>query len=278
MAGPPENPVAALFDRAAATYDRVGVDFFQPIADQLLTHLAAQPGERALDVGCGRGAVLFPLARAVAPAGTAMGLDASEKMVEATAAEAAALGLDVDVRVGDAVLGDDAGTFDVVASSLVLFFLPDPLRALASWHEHLAEGGRVGAATFGPYDEAWGRVDAVLSPHRAPTVNDPRGTGATSPLASDAGVEGLFRDAGFDDVVTRTSVVDVRFRDEDQWYEWSWSVGQRGMWERIPEEDRAAVRAEAAERMQACRDEQGRIGFRQTTRFTLGRRGRPRTG
>ena len=31
MADSPENPVAALFDRAAATYDRVGVDFFQPI-------------------------------------------------------------------------------------------------------------------------------------------------------------------------------------------------------------------------------------------------------
>lgn len=278
MPDTPENPVAALFDRAAPTYDRVGVDLFQPIADGLLAHLSPEPGERALDVGCGRGAVLFPLARAVAPNGSAVGVDASPKMVEATAAQAADLGLAVDVRVGDAVLGDDVGELDMIASSLVLFFLPDPGRALASWRAHLADGGRVGVSTFGPFDESWKAVDAVLTPHRPPTVQDPRVTGPDSPFASDAGVETLFSDAGFVDVETHTSVVDVRFRDEDQWYEWSWSVGQRGMWERIPEEERPAVRAEAVARMQACRDADGRIGFAQTTRFTLGRRGRRRTG
>ena len=137
---------------------------------------------------------------------------------------------------------------------------------------------RVGASTFGPFDAAWQQVDAVLTPHRGPNVPDPRAVGAESPFASDAGVEGLFVAAGFEDAVTQTSVVDVRFRDEDHWYEWSWSVGQRGMWERIPEEDRPGVRALAVERMQDCRDAHGRIGFSQTVRFTLGRRGRPRSG
>ena len=274
MADSPENPVAALFDRAAATYDRVGVDFFQPIAEDLVGHLAPQPGERALDVGCGRGAVLFPLARAVGPDGVAVGIDAAAKMVEATASDAAAQGLSVNMRVGDAVLADDVGTFDVIASSLVLFFLPDPARALASWHAHLVGGGRVGAATFGPYDDAWRPVDEVLSPFRAETMKDPRATGTDSPFASDAGVERLFAAAGFEEVETRTSVIDVRFRDEDHWYEWSWSVGQRGMWERVPEHELDAVRRQAYERMQSCRDDAGRIGFSQTVRFTLGRRGR----
>lgn len=34
-----ENPVAGVFDRAAATYDGVGVEFFQPIASELLARL-----------------------------------------------------------------------------------------------------------------------------------------------------------------------------------------------------------------------------------------------
>jgi SAM-dependent methyltransferase len=271
MPDPDANPLAAMFDRAAATYDRVGVDFFQPIADQLVGHLAPQPGERVLDVGCGRGAVLFPSARAVTPGGRATGIDLSPGMVAATRAEAEDLGLAVDVRVGDAVLSEDVGEFDVIASSLVLFFLADPLAALATWHEHLAPGGRVGVSTFGPYDEAWRSVDEVLASYRPEAVRDPRG-GADSAFASDAGVEALFLAAGFDEVATSTSSVDVRFRDPDHWYEWSWSVGQRGMWERIPEHERPRVRAEAAARMEGCRDGDGRIGFTQVVRFTFGRR------
>lgn len=275
MEGAEANPLAGVFDRASTTYDRVGVDFFQPIADQLVALLDPQPGHRVLDVGCGRGAVLFPMARAVAPGrGTATGVDLSAGMVAATKAEAEALGLAVDVRVGDAVLPDDGSTFDRIASSLVLFFLPDPIWALTTWLDHLASGGVAGASTFGAFDDAWREVDAVLTPHRPETVRDPRG-GADSAFASDAGVEGLFAAAGFDDVTTTTSSVDVRFRDEEHWYEWSWSVGQRGMWERIPEADRPAVRDAAFDRLQGCRDDAGRIGFRQTVRFTLGRRPSP---
>jgi SAM-dependent methyltransferase len=275
---PPGNPIAAVFDAASATYDRVGVDFFQPIADQLLGHLDPRPGERALDVGCGRGAVLFPLGRAVAPDGSAVGIDVSEQMVAATAAEAASLGLDVDVRVGDAVIGDDVGELDLVASSLVLFFLPDPVAALRSWHDHLVDGGRVGTSTFGPYNEEWQQVDAVLTAYRPAAVRDPRATDTTSPFASDAGVEGLFTSAGITGVVTHTSTVEVRFRDEDHWYEWSWSVGQRGMWQQVPEDRLQAVKDEAYGKLQGCRDGAGRIGFDQQVRFTLGRRGHPRTG
>jgi len=144
-----DNPLTGIFDRVSATYDRVGVDFFQPIADGLLAHLSPRSGDRALDVGCGRGAVLFPLARAVAPVGTALAIDVSPGMVEATASEAASLGLAVDVRVGDAVLAGDTGSFDLVASSLVLFFLRDPVAALRTWLDHLVPGGRVGISTFG---------------------------------------------------------------------------------------------------------------------------------
>lgn len=266
-----DNPVAAVFDQVSATYDRVGVDFIQPIADGLLAHLAPTRGERALDVGCGRGAVLFPLARAVTPGGgQAVGVDVSPRMVEAITAEAATLRLSVEVRLGDAVLPDDSGTFDLVASSLVLFFLGDPVAALRSWRDHLVPGGQVGVSTFGAYNDEWRAVDAVLAPYRPPEVRDPRAV--ESPYASDAGVEALLRAAAFDDVETHTTTLAVRFVDEDQWYEWSWSVGQRGMWERVPAEERPQVRRQAYEKLQQCRDADGRIGFDQGIRYTLGRR------
>ena len=67
----------SLFDAVADSYDQVGVDFFQPIAEGLVAELEPKPGERGLDLGCGRGAALLPIARAVGPSGSAVGGDLS---------------------------------------------------------------------------------------------------------------------------------------------------------------------------------------------------------
>nr|MBA3524388.1 hypothetical protein [Geodermatophilaceae bacterium] len=66
---------AGLFSRLAGSYDAVGVPFFGPIADLLVGALAPAAGERLLDVGCGRGAVLHRVAPALAPDGSIVGLD-----------------------------------------------------------------------------------------------------------------------------------------------------------------------------------------------------------
>ena len=263
--------VRKVFDGAAETYDHVGVDFFGPIADRLVTEVDPQPGQRCLDVGCGRGAVLFPLARLVGPTGHATGIDLSPNMIAATAADADAAGLDVTVRVGDAQAPEvDTGSIDLVTSSLVLFFLPDPSAALRAWRECLADGGRVGVSTFGRLSDSWHEVDAVFAPYLPPGMADPRTTASDSPFASDAGVEGLLIDAGFTQVRTVSETVDVRFDDEEQWHAWTWSVGQRRMWLQVPEAERPTVRAAAEERLQATRDADLRIGFEQVVRYTLG--------
>jgi ubiquinone/menaquinone biosynthesis C-methylase UbiE len=269
--------VGGVFDRVADTYDAVGVDFFQPIADGLVAELAPQPGERCLDVGCGRGAVLFPIARAVAPAGrsgkgSVVGIDLSPNMVAATAADVAGTGLPIDVRVGDAQSpGVAAGSFDLVSSSLVLFFLPDPVAALRAWNAALVPGGRVGVSTFGDYSPGWREVDAVFAPYLPKQMADPRTLDSQSPFATDAGVERLLTDAGFTEVRTVQTTVAVRFIDEEQWHRWTWSQGQRRMWEAVPEEHHSRVRAAAAEPLERMRDDQGRLGFDQIVRFTLGR-------
>jgi ubiquinone/menaquinone biosynthesis C-methylase UbiE len=263
--------VRTTFDSIADTYDEVGVDFFGPIADELLQGLALRPGERVLDVGCGKGAVLVRAAAAVGPDGLAVGVDLSPRMVEA--ARAATAGLSVDVRVGDA---EDPPvhdlTFDAVSSSAVLFFVPDPARALRAWHTLLVTGGRIGISTFGDYTTGWRHVDAVFEPYLPPQLRDARTSGTEGPFASDAGVEGLLRDAGFDDVRTSSTVIQVRFDDEDHWHRWSLSTGQRAFWQLVPADKRDEIKEEAYRRLQDCRDEDGRIGFDQVVRFTYGRR------
>jgi ubiquinone/menaquinone biosynthesis C-methylase UbiE len=85
--------VAAVFDRAAETYDSVGVPWFTPIAEHLVRELAPVPGEQILDLGSGRGAAVFPLAEAVGPTGHVTGIDLAEGMVRALRSDVAARGL-----------------------------------------------------------------------------------------------------------------------------------------------------------------------------------------
>jgi ubiquinone/menaquinone biosynthesis C-methylase UbiE len=263
--------VAALFDALAASYDTTGVDFFQPIAAGLLAALPPRPGERWLDLGCGRGAVLVPAAAAVGASGEAVGVDLSPAMVAQARALAAQQGLHrVQVRVDDAQAPSREGApFDVVASSLVLFFLPDPVAALAAWLPLLRPGGRLGVTTFGRVDPRWERVDAVFEPFLSPSMRDARTSGRRGPFASDAGLEALVEAAGFTEVRTVTGSLAVRFADAAQWHAFTWSTAQRAMWLAVPDAERPRVRAEAERRLLEASRPDGSIVFEQGLRHTL---------
>ena len=268
--------VAAVFDRVAATYDSVGVDWFTPIAQGLVRELAPQPGERAVDIGCGRGAALFPLAEAVGSAGHVTGFDISSEMVRTTLRDVEARGVtNVDVLVADASQPElelELGAYDLACASLVAFFLPDPLVGLKAWRDLLAPGGRIGISSFGPRDQLWVDIDALFTPFLPPQMLDARTRGASGPFASDAAVEGLLGDAGFRQVRTVTSHVTVRFKDAEQWYAWSWSHGQRAMWESVPEDLREGLKSQASDILGRVADERQRITLTQGIRYTLGAR------
>jgi SAM-dependent methyltransferase len=269
----PRERIKSLFNLVAPDYDNVGVDYFKPIAEGLVEQLQPRNGEGALDIGCGRGAALIPLGRAVLPDGDVTGIDLSPGMVDVCRKVAADAGVDADIKVGDAMDPElPKASYDVVTSSLVIFFLPDPAAALATWRELLVDGGRLGISTFGAYSDRWEAVESVFNPYIPPEMRDPRTTGKKGPFESDEGVEQLFRDAGYTDVRTARSQFEVRFADKDQWYDWSRSVGLRAVWEGIPEDQRDSVRAQAYEALEQTRDADGRIGFDQDVRYTLGRR------
>ena len=268
----PRPRLASLFDAVAETYDATGVEFFGPIAAGLVSLLEPRAGERVADIGCGRGAFLLPAAEAVGPSGRVDGIDLSPAMAASASAAADAAGLaHVAVAVGDAqepALPE--ASYDVLGSSLVLFFLPHPAEALAAWHGLLAAGGRLGVSTFGPQDEVWHAIDELFTPYLPPQMLDARTSGQAGPFASDAGVEALVGGAGFDDVRTVTHDLEVRFAGPEQWHAFSWSTGQRAMWAAVPEDARADVRAAAAALLEGARTDDGSCVLRQQVRYTLG--------
>jgi ubiquinone/menaquinone biosynthesis C-methylase UbiE len=264
--------MAALFNNLSNTYDAVGVDFFQPIASTLIDAMAPLSGESWLDIGCGRGAVLLPIAKTIESTGRAVGIDISVGMIEHSRTLAQKAGLEnVDCFVDDAqapLLTN--GPFDTISSCLVLFFLTDPLGALRNWLPLLKPGGRLGVTTFGEVDPRWTHVDEVFQPFLPSQMRDARTSGKKGPFESDQGMEQLLRDAGFSSVHTVETTIPVRFADADQWYAFTWSVGQRMMWLAIPEESRSQVRKEAELRLATCAEPDGSVVFQQTIRNTFG--------
>jgi arsenite methyltransferase len=105
--------------------------------------VAAAPGERVLDVGCGPGFYVRELLDEVTPGGSVVGVDASPDMLAVAARRCEGHG-DVELRHGEATeLPVARADFDAALSVQVLEYVPDATAALAEIHRALRPGGRV---------------------------------------------------------------------------------------------------------------------------------------
>jgi ubiquinone/menaquinone biosynthesis C-methylase UbiE len=263
--------IAGVFDRSAETYDQVGVDFFTPPAHDLVAQAALREGERVLDVGTGRGAVVFAAASAVGASGHVVGIDLSAKMAELAQAEVGARGLaNVTVAQGDAERPDFAdGSFDAVLASLVMFFLPEPAVAVRRYAALLAPGGRFGFTTFGAQDpnfDAAMRAVSTFVPGGMPPRDERQG-----PFGSREGITQLVTANGFARPEIDEMTYESRFTDPDHWLAWVWSHGGRYALERVPADrfDEAIAAAKIA--FEAARTSVGDYAIHTQIRFAVAR-------
>jgi ubiquinone/menaquinone biosynthesis C-methylase UbiE len=105
--------------------------------------LAAKPGERVLDVGCGPGFFVTELLDEVGADGSIVGVDASAQML-AIAARRCDGRPNVRFELADAAsLPVDDASFDAALSVQVLEYVADIPAALAELHRAVRPGGRV---------------------------------------------------------------------------------------------------------------------------------------
>lgn len=160
----------------AERYDRMNRLF----ADQILPAAAPQPGERFLDVGCGNGALTLAIAPALAPDGTAEGLDLSRQMLEVARRRALDQGLgNVAFRHGDAQVVDlPRHGFDAIVSRFGVLFFADAHAAFANLARGLRPGGRIVFACWQAMESNdWVMVPAAAALEHVPV---PTGLGTTA--------------------------------------------------------------------------------------------------
>jgi SAM-dependent methyltransferase len=140
--------------------------------------VAATPGGRVLDVGCGTGATTLAAARVLGARGRCTGVDLSEPMLALARERAARAGLAVDFVRGDAQtepLGE--GAFDLIMSRFGVMFFADPVAAFANLRRAAAPGGRLLCIVWrspaeNPFMTTAERAAAPLLPALPPRVAD----------------------------------------------------------------------------------------------------------
>lgn len=147
------------YERTAAT--------LEPASEALVASLGDLAGRRLLDLGCGTGNAALAAARRHADV---VAIDPAERLVGVARARAAAEGLRLDARVGEAgAIPLEDGSVDVVVSVFAVIFAPDHDVAAREMMRVVKDDGCVVLTTWtdeGPIAAAGSILRASMGPRQ----------------------------------------------------------------------------------------------------------------
>jgi SAM-dependent methyltransferase len=205
---------------------------------------------RALDVGCGPGALAAELARLLG-AEQVCAVDPSERYVEACVSRVP--GAHVRVGTSEALpFEDDA--FDAVLAQLVVQVLDDPSRAAREMARIATPGGIVATCVWAfeggmPLLDAYWEAAAYVDPEGARQAAD----GDLDPWCTPDGLRRLWDEAGLDGIEIGELSASAEYESfDDAWWSFAAGVSASGAYCRsLNEERRIALREEFRRRLAA---------------------------
>lgn len=249
-----KDRVTSSFDSSAAAYDTLGVDFFTPMGEMLVATMGLVPGEAVLDVGCGRGACMFPAAELVGTSGRVLGIDIAEGMVSAANDEIAArqIGRHVNAILLDA---DDPaglpGPFDAITANYSVIFLPGAPGVLSRYAEMLSSRGRLGFTSpvfesgvfpfLPPQFTDWIPM-SLLEQLPAGWRPEALARRFNTWLAEPAHLVEVVTGTGFASATVTDRTVVMRSKSPEAWVNWSHTQGMRLLWTNLDDAGKAELR------------------------------------
>jgi SAM-dependent methyltransferase len=251
-------PGAATFQTPAEAYDRHIGRYGRELARALIAAAGVRPGGRALDVGCGPGALTAELV-ALLGTGNVAAVDPSASFAEACRERLP--GVEVHVGRAEALPFADAA-FDHALAQLVVNFMGDARAGVGELRRVTRPGGRVSAAVWDYAGEMtilrrfW---DAAVALDIAAAALDEGGM----PFCAPAALAGLWSAAGLAGAEVSAAVVSAGYDGfEDLWQPLELGVAPSGAYvAALPADGRAALKRELRRRIGA-----GDAPFRLTAR------------
>lgn len=229
------------FDVTADAYGRFMGRFSEPLAEQFVELAGLSAGQRALDVGCGPGALTARLVERLG-VDAVVGVDPSASFV--AAARARFPGLDVREAKAEALPFAD-GSFDAVLAQLVVHFMDDPAAGLREMGRVARPGGTVAACVWD-----YGGGAGPLSPFwRAVHDLDPAAEGESQlPGTREGHLAALAGEAGLVDVRPSAMTVTSGFDTFADWWEpYTFGIGPAGAYvAQLSDDGREALAARCA--------------------------------
>ena len=215
-----------MFTGPAEVYDRFVGRYSPALAAAMCEAAKIRAGQRALDVGCGSGALVAALAERLG-AGNVAGIDPSEPFVEATRARVP--GTRIVVGSAESLPFED-GEFDATLSQLVVNFLADPERGVGEMARVTRPGGVVAGCVW-DYGGGmtmlrtfWESAEALDPESARPSMEQ-----HTMRFSSPAELSELWESAGLGGVTVIPIVVDASYDDfDDLWAPFTTGVGPAG--------------------------------------------------
>jgi ubiquinone/menaquinone biosynthesis C-methylase UbiE len=237
-----------MFRGPAEVYDRFIGRYSPELARTMCAAAGVRAGQRALDVGCGSGALVSTLA-AMLGADNVAGIDPSETFAEAARARVAG----ARILVGSAEslpFADDE--FDATLSQLVVNFLDDPDQGLREMARVTRPGGVVAGCVW---DYGGGMTmlrvfwesAVALDPERATPLMESH----TMRFARPEELAALWKKAALDGVEVTPILAEASYDDfDDLWAPFPTGVGPAGAYAAsLAPDPQAALREEFARRL-----------------------------
>ena len=229
------------FDDASA-YDSFMGRYAVPLAPQLADLAGVSAGQRALDVGCGTGALTGELVGRLGGASVAA-VDPSPPFVASVRERYP--GVDAQQAPAEELPFPD-DSFDAVLAQLVVLFMSDPVAGLTEMARVTRPDGVVAASVWdhatggGPLSAFWAAAKD-LDNH----IEDESGLAGVR----EGDLPELLTAAGLRRVESATLSIDVEHSSFDDWWEpYTLGVGPAGAYvARLTEQERAALREHCRE-------------------------------
>lgn len=209
-----------LGQQAAVRYEKILTPvILGPFADALVTFAKVQPKETVVDVGCGTGAAARYAAAQQTEAGTVIGIDLNQGMIDVANRVSAAERGSVTWRVGDAAqLPLDDASMDLVLCAQSLQFMREkaPL-ALAEMRRVLKANGRVALSLWSAIEENPYFHVLANAIDRHIDTETAAGLRAAFALSDSAAIANLLQTAGFGQVQISITQLELPLPDLTQW-------------------------------------------------------------